>query len=487
MKKQTLSTKNDVYEPPGPVARAFMMDDSFVRGIMGPFGSGKSSACVIEILRRASLQASGPDGIRHTRFVGVRNSYPELRTTTIRTWGDWCKPQFGKMTFDSPIRHHIKFGNVDLEMLFLALDSEEDQKKLLSLEATGIWLNEAREIQKGILDICTARVGRFPSRKDGGPTWSGIIMDTNPPDDQSWWYDMAETNTPEGWKFFRQPGGLSPNAENLHNLGSDKGGGGTEYYKRIAAGKSQDWISVYIGAEYGYVVEGKAVYNQFRDSTHVAPIEPNKNFELVIGCDFGLTPAAVIGQQLPDGRWIIVDEVISDNSGISRFGETLAKYVSSHYPDFSIGVCYGDPAGDARGNEEKTSFDIIREYTGWDWKPAPSNDIPIRLEVVMVCLNRMIDGNPGIQISPRCKTLRKGFNGSYCYSPVRTANGTRFHDKPAKTSFSHIHDALQYLLLGGGEGNVVMNKVKRGQNPRRGRVAADTDYDIFSSSGYDSD
>ena len=31
------------YHPPGPVAKAFMRSDKFVRGIMGPYGSGKST------------------------------------------------------------------------------------------------------------------------------------------------------------------------------------------------------------------------------------------------------------------------------------------------------------------------------------------------------------------------------------------------------------------------------------------------------------
>lgn len=468
----------EVYEAPGPISHAFLMDESFVRGIMGPFGSGKSSACVIDILRRSHLQRPSKDGIRHTRWAIIRNSYPELKSTTIKTWGDWCPLQYGKITFDSPICHRITMGDLDIEVFFLALDSPEDVRKLLSLELTGAWINEAREVPKEILDAVTARVGRFPSMKDGGPTWSGILMDTNPPDDQHWWYDAAEVNLPKGWRFFRQPGGRDPNAENKRNLLPN-------YYERLSAGKSPDWINVYVDSNYGYVVEGKPVYDQFRDSTHVAAIEPNPHFELSIACDFGLTPAAVIGQQLPDGRWIIVDEVVTDNSGVVRFAETLAKYVGTHYPDFSIGMGYGDPAGDARGSDERTAFDIMREYTGWDWKPAPSNDIPIRLEVVMNCLNRMVDGKPGILLSPKCKTLRKGFNGSYCYAPFRTGNGRRFHDKPAKNVWSHIQDALQYLLLGGGEKSVVLNRVNRQNTPRQSRIAPGTEYDPFSSSSFD--
>ena len=73
------------YHPPGPVSRAFMKSEKFVRGIMGPYGSGKSTACVMEVIRRAQQQKAGTDGIRRSRWAVVRNTYPELKTTTIKT------------------------------------------------------------------------------------------------------------------------------------------------------------------------------------------------------------------------------------------------------------------------------------------------------------------------------------------------------------------------------------------------------------------
>ena len=65
----------------------FLHDKSFVRGLMGPVGSGKSYGCAAEIMLKAVQQKPSPrDGIRYSRFVIVRNTYPELRTTTIKTW-----------------------------------------------------------------------------------------------------------------------------------------------------------------------------------------------------------------------------------------------------------------------------------------------------------------------------------------------------------------------------------------------------------------
>ena len=60
-----------------PTIRRFALDEHRIRGIMGPFGSGKSSGCVHEIIRRAHEQKPGPDGIRRTRFAVVRNCYDD--------------------------------------------------------------------------------------------------------------------------------------------------------------------------------------------------------------------------------------------------------------------------------------------------------------------------------------------------------------------------------------------------------------------------
>ena len=47
--------------------------------------------------------------------------------------------------------------------------------------------------------------------------------------------------------------------------------------------------------------------------------------------------------------------------------------------------------------------------------------------------------------------LRKGFAGGYHYRRLKVAGDERYHDEPNKNGFSHVHDALQYALSGGGE------------------------------------
>jgi hypothetical protein len=93
-----------------PEVYRFLQDDSFVQGLMGPVGSGKSYACCAKIFIKALQQKPSPvDNVRYSRFAVVRNSYPMLKTTTIKTWLDlFPESTFGPMLWTPPITHHIR-------------------------------------------------------------------------------------------------------------------------------------------------------------------------------------------------------------------------------------------------------------------------------------------------------------------------------------------------------------------------------------------
>ena len=469
-----MNNDQTVFDPAGPVAHAWMLSDAFVKLLVGPIGSGKTAAAVVEILRRAKGQAPGPDGIRRSRVVIIRNTYAELKSTTIKSWEQWMPKTVGKFTEgSSPIVHRVQFDDVDLEAVFMPLDDEGDIRKLLSLEVTFAWIDEFRQVPRAILDALTGRVGRFPSRLQGGCTWSGILLTSNPSDTESDMYKLA-TNPPEGYEVFRQPSGVSPDAENLMNLP-------TSYYQRIAAGKDDEWLKVFVHGEFGFVVEGQPVYPSWRDSVHVArePLKPIPGLGLTVGADFGLTPCAVIGQQLPDGRIWILAEFCCDDSGIVRFAEGLTRFIRTTFPDHDVVRAVGDPAGTARGHDERTVFQILDQYTPWRWKPASTNEITMRIEAVSAALNRMVDGKTGFQLSPACPTLRKGFSGGYHFRRLATATGGMYDSKPNKNAFSHSADACQYLLLAMDGSAAVLNR-DPSRRANRPRIANDVDYPMFT-------
>jgi len=419
-----------------------MLSDAKMRVIMGPVGSGKSVTCSFEVVRRASMQAPGKDGIRRSRWAVVRETVRQLSDTTIKTFLDWFPDGVCGRFMRTTKTYHFKVGDVEAEIMFRALDDADDVANLNSLELTGAWFNECRDIAQEIVDAMSKRIGRYPSMKDGGPTWHGMWGDTNPPTIGTWWYHQMEHLDPadgvspndNGWDVFKQPSGRSVHAENVENLPDG-------YYS--TQGRSDDYIRVFIDGEYGRSLNGTPVYKDFRSDYHVSktPLNMIRNGTrpLLIGMDLGLSPAAVIGQQDPRGRMIVLGEVVGENIGIQRFARTMLKpYLAEHFPGVDPRVIV-DPAGIQRAQtDERTAVDILKRE-GFKVQPARTNQITARLNSVDDFLMRQVDGDPAFLMDPKCTRLKAAMMGGYHY---HIKNGTIVKDM-----HSHVAEALQYFAL----------------------------------------
>jgi hypothetical protein len=461
------------YTPDGPTLSAFLHDSSRVKILVGPFGSGKTACCSVEIFRRCCEQVPGPGGVRHSRWLVVRNSYPRLTSTTLPSWKQWFDERFGTFNWTPPISQRLVLPLADgtvvsADIKFIALDDPDGQAALKGIEPTSIWFNEMSEIPRGIVSFALGRVGRYPAKRDGGPLpWYGVLGDTNNVEDDHWLARMMD-DPPPGWGFHVQPGGIvwdgeqwveNSEAENLHHLPLG-------YYSTQMGGQTEDFVKVFLANQRGFVRDGRPVYGEYSDPVHCAkePIAPMPDSMLYIGFDFGLTPAAVFAQQDAKGRWLIIDEMCAEDVGTMRFAELLGDRLDSWYGDQVRIEAWGDPAGRQRAQtDEKTCFQILKEHADLDVRPAPSQDLTLRREAVASCLNRLVDGKPGLLVSPHCKVIRAGFQGGYCYRRVRVSGDERYTDKPDKNRYSHPHDALAYLLSGAGEGRRLLGRQRRGR------------------------
>jgi hypothetical protein len=139
----------------------------------------------------------------------------------------------------------------------------------------------------------------------------------------------------------------------------------------------------------------------------------------------------------------------------------------------------GDPAGGSRSQtDERSCLDIVRAKTGIAARPAPTNAFTPRREAVAGALSRLIDGKPGLIVSPACKVLRKGFAGGYRFKRVEVVGDERYHDAPDKNPYSHVHDALQYALSGGGEAMAVTRRQVEGTS---GPIVAPHDFNPLAA------
>lgn len=473
-KQQTIEIR---MKPQGEVLRKFMRSRARCSFVMGPLGSAKTYQCCQKSFKLMCEQSPDRQGVRKTRWYAVRNTYPDLFGTTIKDWMDLFG-DLGKFKQGSkePPTHFIDFDLEDgtrvlSEAIFIALDREDHVKKLRGAQATWFWLNEMKELAKAIVDMADLRHGRYPSKMDGGPSWHGMFGDYNAPDNDHWIYALAEEDCPEGWEFYKQPGGLikigegkyveNLKAENLNNLPEG-------YYLRGKEGKAGDWIDVNLCNEYGSVQSGKPVHPEYVDSVHCAdeqiPYDPA--FPLIIGTDFGRTPAAAILQKNAM-RYVAIDEFVSEDMSAAIFAPQLKLYIDSLYPGASV-EGWGDPAGDHGGQATETTPIQVMNAKGIPCSPCFTNEILIRRTAVSAPLTRLaMDGKPALLISPKCRTLRKGLKGGFCYRRLQIAGEGRYTDEPDKNRYSHVCEALEYGLLGAGEGMNALSSPKRQEKRKR--------------------
>jgi phage terminase large subunit len=447
---------------PENTAKSFHNDTSFVQLVMGPYGSGKTTLCLQHIVKMASMMPVWANGRRKMRCLVIRNTSGELHSTTLQSWlswfgdlGDIHKRQKPILTYE----HTFNDGDgvIELEMIFLALDREDDLRKLKSLEATWAYINELSEVPQGALAHLIGRINhRYPSKQMcPEPYPCGIIADTNPPDEDHWIYRDFDLKPVEGYKLYKQPPGLlkdndgkwfqNPDCDNYRNLAPD-------YYTKLANGQNEQFVKVYCLGEYGSVGFGMKVYPEYNDDLHsVEEIEAIQGEPLHLGWDFGLTPACIVCQFTARGQLLVLREYTSSSMGIRTFAESVViPSLAQHFPYCKIGSSQADPSGNAHDTimEELSCIGELNSL-GIKTDAASTNEIAPRIASVRYFLNRMVDGKPCFILSRKyAPVLRKGFIKDYCFKRLSIAGEERYHDKPNKASpSSDPHDGLHYIAL----------------------------------------
>jgi hypothetical protein len=436
-----------------------------------------------------------------------------LETTTLATFRQWIPDDVCSVTL-KPMRQHLDYPlpdgtRVEALFLFVSVDRPDDVKKLLSLELTGVFLNEAKELPYMLVKAARERIGRYPAQIDGytdkgdykAPrdaegnyqpcTRKALIMDTNPPEDDHWWYQLAEegclrSNTSaeakkavrEIFDFFRGPSPFikngevytdNPKAENIKFLPQ-----GYKYYRDMLAGSQADHINVMIMGNYGTIKDGKPVYPQYNDRLHCPekPLGVIEDLPIGLGWDGGLTPSCIVGQMTNRGQLRVIAELVSEDMGVRQFARDVVKpFLQRNFYGIEVAFSYIDPAGKGRGEAEAKSAmgilndeyiddnedgDIIQPLNlGFETEPAPTNDPTKRIDAVNSFIIKLVDGEPGYLVSRKCPMIRKGKIGGYQYKRVQVSGEDRYRDKPDKNKYSHPADAEQYMALGFSGGFVV--------------------------------
>jgi len=434
---------------------------SRVSTLLGPIGGGKTVGIIMTLLSIMNAQKADERGRRRTRFAVVRNTRQQLKDSVLKSVHDWLPPNGSSILWRETdmtqvISYRMEDGTqVYSEWVFRSLDDADDARKLLSVEYTAGWLSEFREIPVQLLTDLRSRMGRYPSMKDGGCTWHGVLAESNMPIEGSEWHQLLEVDRPSWLNPLMQPpamlrkedGGFEPNpmAENVKWLAPG-------YYEDLAEGATENWMKSMVLCEYPPSLDGKAVYlGTFKRHQHVSEL-PLQTWQfgdfspsLLIAVDQGRNPAALICQQQPRGTLYVLRELFGQNMGMDRFGTEVLRPALAERGFVGLPCTLViDPAGFQKSQINDLSPAEVLKRMGFAVMPAPTNDIMRRIEAV----ERTLQRSDGLLIDPGCKELIRGLTSEYRF---RTKRNGELEDRPEKKHpVSDLQDTLQYAALVAG-------------------------------------
>lgn len=200
--------------------------------------------------------------------------------------------------------------------------------------------------------------------------------------------------------------------------------------------------------------EGLPVFEDFNKEIHESkrPLEAELGLPLLLGWDFGLTPACVVAQ-LQGAQLVIIKEFVEQNMGINRFSKKVMQSLKLSHPEWNDlkkdFISWVDPAGFTRKDtDERTCVQEMAKHGGiTDIRPGLLNWEPRKQAVERLLLGHNKDGSYLKVCETTAPTLFAGFAGGYQY-PERMMEIEPDKARPLKNKYSHPADACQYLAGG---------------------------------------
>jgi hypothetical protein len=476
-----------VYDPKrAPLVSEFLTkpfsDKLKTRIVIGPVGSSKSARIIQKMLWDCCTLPKCSDGIIRSCMAVVRGTLSRLESTTIVDIDYWTQFLPPPKPNKSPTWQYLyKFNcydplldivnKVQIKLLFIPLDKIKDIGKLLSLQLTGGYINELPDVPKVVYNAIRTRMNRYPSKdyfkylfkgkteeeyKLWFPYQGMVYCDANAPEDDSWLDKLdKKKHELETVEIFRQPPGCikNENGEWVNNPNADNIASLTPYYYTSMLDDGYEHFKVWALAENGALLQGLPVYPNFKERFHVQDnvwglIEWNEVF--YYGFDFGLTPGFLVAQKLPNGRVIVLDEILTVDGQdcLEQIAENrIIPYINKNFYDKTY-ECVADPSGATKNENNAMSNIKLLNNLGIKTRKAKTNDPEIRQNAVNTYLNKAINGEPALTIDRRCKTLIKALKSHHCWKKVGIVGKEQYKQVVDKQHpWSEPVDILEYILL----------------------------------------
>ena len=486
---------NERWPHGSPVLRSYVGDDEHdVNLCEGPVESGKTAASIARAYRLMCEMPRGLDGVRRSRGLIVRPTYGELLETVVTDWLEWFPEEvYGEFKRTEPYKHKMRFLDVECDVVFMALcdDKPETLRKLRSTFFTWAWVNEGQYCPLRLFTEIIDRTGRYP-RKVDCPSYDRrkrAWLDNNAAPQHRHWirvmrgdvglpHDMPADERlalqkPDNWRFWRQPPAvledkdergnvtgyrLNPKAENLQNMGDDP-------YLPALSGKARDQIDRDFRNVSRPMRGGAPRYPGFDRTWHVADtvLEPYEGAEIILGFDWGLTPACTF-EQVVDGQWRCYHELVFTNAGAEEMAPEVLRVLGRRFPWYrQAGLsAWGDPAGAWRQGSvsaaaSHTSFAVMKAHGIQVRAPFERDDPELRLATGRQLLKDTVNRAPRVLICPEhCPRLIEAMDGGARMKQVRIEGTEHVVEQLVKNASSHVIEAWEYPKIGYGEGRALV-------------------------------
>jgi hypothetical protein len=441
-----------------PTQREFIFCADRIALFMGPVGSAKSVSLAAATILPALLYPGSRWGV-------FRANWWTMEETTLKTFHQAFDRLGPGLIVDRQVGPPYKVwiasaveGGEPSEFVFHSLD---DIGKLGSQEFTGVSVDEASEIDEGLI---TTLNGRLRWKRQGQETADGpyfLRMVTNPVRRSHWIHKRfcGEPDcdpVPMGRKFKPR------HRENEANL--PRG-----YYDQIAATyRTPEMRMRMVEGECGPDPTGQPVFGEFSYDMHVGNLKFIEGLPMIRGWDFGRRrPACVFAQLTPDGCLNRLFAMLGENEHIHQFITKVRMRSSVMFPRAPTWVDYCDASGARKtSTSDKSDIDYMNEagiYPRWKLTAIKTG-----IDLMATGLATVIKGRPRSMFDRHgCNLLIEGYAGGYTYADARA--GTALKEEPLKDGFyEHLMDADRYIEVGIGLGsNVPLDAHKRNLSKRR--------------------
>lgn len=460
-----------------------------IRCLQGPRGSGKTTGGIAALAARAAQQIPDANGVRHYRCLVLRTTYRLLWKNFLPSWWTWFPQRAGYTNWiggeEQPATHTIRLrtpkGRIVMTIMFAALqemnDSEVVGNFFRGFETTDIWLEEADQFSELVFNNALLSLGRFPAERAGGAICPTLFCITNAPLQGSWMHiKIIESQFRRGVEYFNQPGGLSPDVENLHNLRP------TYYTDAIRFLKDKWVIDRLVHNKFVLPRWGQPVYDTYDDDLHCGGriLLPDPYLDLVLGLDGGMDPALAAAQYHPMGQWRFVNEIASEHgTGSERFAKSINEMLARREferwnRDRKSIRAVADPSVVYGADEkagEKNWLQRVAKQTGLEIIAARSNKTSDRKDSMKAFIGSLCEGGErGLLVSTTCPMIRGGLGGLYFFRKQTLANtggDTAESPTPVKNKYSHPVEAAEYPVMEFGGLENATARLGRSFGPQR--------------------